>query len=339
MSRHLFITGATGYIARHIVLQALAAGHRVTGSTRDMARAPAYEAMLAEHLGDRGAAGRFRLLPLDLEADAGWAGAMAGADALIHTASPVPFGVPRGADALREAAVGGTLRALRAARGAGIRRVVLTSSSSAIMNAKDPPGGVYDETCWTDPDDPAIGPYPRAKTLAERAAWEAAEATDIALTTVNPTFVTGPPLAPGLSASVRVIARLLKGRDPFLPRTGMTMVDVRDVAAAHLAALDRPATVGARLFLHDRFLWAREIAALIKQACPASRVATREAPDLLFRALGLVDRKIAAIVPSLGRRPVADGSRTLARLGMSLRDTRDSLRETARVLTDRGWIE
>lgn len=338
MRRHIFVTGATGYIARHIVLQALEAGYRVTGSTRDPGRAAAYRALLEERLG-KAAADRFRLVALDLESDVGWAGAMDGADALIHTASPVPFGVPRGADALLGAAVGGTRRALGAARGAGIERVVVTSSSSAVMNAKAPPGGVYDDTCWTDPDDPTIGPYPRAKTLAEKAAWDIAGAAGLRMTSVNPTVVAGPPLDAALSASVKVFARLLKGRDPFLPRTGMTLIDVRDVAAAHLRALDRDETVGARLFLHERFLWAREIAALLKEAVPDSRVATREAPDLLFRALGLFDRKIAAIVPNLGVRPVADNGAALQRLDMRLRDTRETVRETARVLTAKGWMQ
>lgn len=338
MARHLFVTGATGYIARHIVDQALSAGHRVTGSTRDMARGAAYRQDLAARLGPEAAA-RFALVPLDLTLDTGWPEAMAGAEAVLHTASPVPFGVPRTADALVEAAVGGTRRVLTAAHQAGIRRIVLTSSSSAIMGAAPPPDGVFDESCWTDPEAPGTGPYPRSKTLAERAAWEIADAQGQTLTSVNPTVVVGPPHAPIYSASIKVFARLLKGRDPFLPRTGMTLIDVRDVAAAHLAALDRPDTEGQRLFLHERFLWAKEIAAILRRACPGTRVATREAPDLVFRALGLIDRKIATIVPNLGQRPKVRNDRTRAALGIAFRDTRASVAETAELLWRNGWLD
>lgn len=338
MSRHIFITGATGYIAKHIVLQALADGHRVTGTIRDTGRAATCRDTLARHLPDPAALDNLRLLPLDLTADDGWAQAMEGADALLHTAAPVPFGVPKHRDALVDPAVGGTERVLRAAASAGVQRVVLTSSSSAIMNAKAPPGGTYDETCWTDPDDPDIGPYPRAKTLAERAAWDMAAATGLELTAINPTVVAGPPLDAEYGASIAVFARLLKGRDPFLPRIGMTLVDVRDVATAHLAALDRPQTIGQRLFLHEGFLWATEVAALLREACPQSRVARRQAPDLLFRALGLVDAKIAAILPNLGVKPKASNATALRLLDMKLRPAPQAVKDTGRALWQNGWI-
>jgi dihydroflavonol-4-reductase len=250
----------------------------------------------------------------------------------------VPVREPRDPEVLLRPAVEGTLRALRAARDAGIGRVVLTSSSAAITSGPPRADGIYDENCWSDPDAPDTPVYNRAKTLAERAAWDyvARDAPEMALTAINPVVVVGPPLDGEYGASVYMVARLLEGRDPLLPRLGVTLVDVRDVADAHLAALDRPGTAGQRYYLTERFLWMREIAGEIRAACPESRVARRQAPDLLVRALGLVSRDIAALVPRLGQEMRTENGKARRELGLAFRDTRESLRQTARALQGEG---
>lgn len=331
MSRSVFVTGATGYIARHIVARLLDDGHRVIGSTRDLRREAELHEALGPALADPGSLDRLSLVALDLTEDAGWDHAMSGADALIHTASPYPFTQPRDAEALIEAAVGGTLRALRAARRACIGQVVLTSSTVAVT---DPAGekDVYSEADWTDPDKPGVTPYARSKTLAERAAWDWAgsEAPDLRLAVINPAFVIGPPLGESQGTSMRVVARLLRGRDPMLPRLGLPCCDVRDVAEAHLRALEAEGAGGHRHIVFDRFLWFSEIARLVREAVPGARASTRVAPDVLVRLMAIFDPAIRSIVPQLGRVTRADNTRMREILGLAPRDARESIRETAR---------
>ena len=134
MDKLVTLTGANGYIARHILVRLLQNGYRVRATLRDAARGPALMEELRPHLDDAAAADeRVEFISLDLMSDAGWSDALDGADALIHTASPFPLEMPDDDDDLIRPAVDGARRALDAATAAGVRRVVLTSSFAAIM--------------------------------------------------------------------------------------------------------------------------------------------------------------------------------------------------------------
>lgn len=339
MTKTVFVTGATGFIAKHIVLQLLDAGYEVVGSTRSASRETELRDALAPHLDDRAALDRFRVVALDLTQDEGWSEAMAGADALMHTASPFPMVQPKDENALIRPAVEGTRRALKAARDAGIDRVVLTSSVAAVSSSALPAGrAVYTEDDWTDIDHPTASAYIKSKTLAERAAWTFVEeeAPGLALTAINPSLVLGPPLDGNFGTSVQLIERLLSGKDPMLPKFGFNVVDVRDVAAMHVAALARPETAGRRYIGSDRFLSFIEIARVVKAAYPDRKIATREAPNVAMRLLALFDPSIRQILPSLGRRDEVSNERARAELGLSFRPAETSIRETADWLVARG---
>ncbi len=189
LPERVLVTGASGYIAKHILVKLLNAGCQVIGSVRGLARAAEVRAAVAPVLDDpAGLDERLSFVTLDLEEDRGWAGAMTGVDAVIHAASPFPMSQPDEPQMLIRPAVDGTLRALRAARAAGVGRVVMTSSSVAIVNRPLPPGReVYSEQDWTDTDGPLANAYARSKTLAERAAWSFVrdEAQGIALSTIT----------------------------------------------------------------------------------------------------------------------------------------------------------
>lgn len=339
MARLILVTGATGYIAKHIVLQLLARGDRVRGSVRSESRGEELRDAMAAHLDDPALLDNLSTVTLDLTSDDGWDTAMAGVDAVLHTASPFPIVQPKDDDELIRPAVDGALRALRAAQAAGVRRMVLTSSIAAVQVGRTPSSGhAYTEADWSDPAHPDATAYAKSKTLAERAAWDfvSESGSEIALTTINPAFVMGPPLDGDFGTSIAVIQRILAAKDPMIPNIGFNMVDVRDVALAHVRALDTPDSAGQRIIASDRWMWFRDIAEAIAEALPGRRIPTRVAPDFVIRFLGLFDRSIGTILPQLGKREEISNARAREVLGIDFRDSRLAVQDSARWLVESG---
>ena len=336
----VFVTGASGFIARHIVLRLLRAGHAVRGSVRSGAKAADVRETMQRELGEALDADRLSFVTLDLTSDDGWADALSGAGALIHTASPFVLNMPRNEDDLIRPAVDGTRRALGAAQAAGVSRVVLTSSVVAVVYRNPMPDrALMTEADWSDPQSPACHAYARSKTLAERAAWDfVRDHPEIALTVINPGFVMGPPLDDDFAASMDFVKRVLGGKDPFVPRLKVDIVDVRDIAEMHVAALSRPETVGERLIGVSGQMWLSQFAECLHDACPGRRMARREAPDWVFRILGLFDRSIAGSVPALGKDVGSSGDKAREMLGMEFIPADRAVRDAAAFLIARGHV-
>jgi len=339
MSRTILVTGATGYIAKHIVLRLLEQGDNVRGSVRSEKRAQELRATMGANLSDPARIKNLSTVLLDLTSDDGWADAMEGIDGVIHTASPFPLVLPKDDYELIRPAVDGALRALRAAQGAAVPRVVMTSSAVSVITGVSPSvGGAFTEADWSDPTSPVATAYAKSKTLAERAAWDFVHESDgaINLTCINPSLVVGPPLDLDYGTSIEVVERLLKGKDPMLPNVGFGTVDVRDVADAHVRALDLPESIGKRVLMNDRWMWFRDMAQAIKTAVPGRRIVTRVAPDFVVRILGVFDPSIATIRNDLGKRYEISNDRARELLGIEFRDTRESVGETAQWLVKVG---
>ncbi|MEM1431559.1 MAG: NAD-dependent epimerase/dehydratase family protein [Pseudomonadota bacterium] len=323
---HLLITGAQGYVGRHVTAHALAAGHTVRATLRDTS--------LSEHLRDAIDASKDQLqtVQLDLLSDAGWAEAMTGIDAVLHTASPVPTTRAPSDDAILRPAVDGTTRVLRHARDAGISRVVVTSSIAAILGSPDKGAGdTYDAGDWTPTDDPKVRAYARSKTLAEQAARRiAADAPTMRLATVNPGFVFGPPLGGPVSSSLTLVDMLLRGRFPALFRISFPSVDAEDVAAAHLAALT--AEDGARIIASGRTLWLPEMAQAVREAVPSARVTRFILPDWIVRQARRVSPTLREFAGNVGQAKYTDPSSCEALLGRPLKDPLLAVAATARAL-------
>lgn len=335
----VLLTGASGFLAKHVALRLLNAGYRVRGTVRSMDRGREVRAAVLPKLRDPSAEGRLSFVEADLEADEGWDRAMRGVTALVHTASPFVAAQPADPAVLLRPAVEGTRRVLAAALRAGVWRVVLTSSLAAVIHRPPPPAGAeFTEEDWSDPDYPTATAYARSKTIAERAAWEMAAASDgaLALTTILPGFAIGPPLDDRYGTSVALVRRFLRGRDRLIPRYGLPLVDARDAAEMHLRALDRPETAGQRYAAVAGSLWLQEIAAALKAAHPDCRIASRLAPDLAVRLLGLFDREVRAIVPALGRIDHVSNAKARHEMEMGFTAPRESLRSTAAYLMARG---
>lgn len=315
----VFVTGASGFIAKHILREVFEKGHSVRASIRSDRRKDELQALFP------GADLEFAFL--DLEKDEGWQDAMTGCDVLIHTASPFPMSEPKDPQDLIRPAVEGTLRALKAAHSAGITRVILTSSNAAIYkDAAKPKDAPSDETNWTTPDDPSVGAYEASKTLAERAAWEfVAGHPEMSLTTINPGAVFGPAMDGRFGTSLDLVARIMSGKDPFAPPMELPIVDVRDVAHMHVAAIDLDATRGERFSATADTLTFLDLGKAIAAWDPSLKPARREAPLWLMRAMGLVMPELKAVVANASRNLAVSGAKAERTFGFTFIPAREAL--------------
>ena len=201
----VLVTGGSGFIATYCIIQLLGAGHQVRTTVRNLSREADVRAMLKA--GGAEAGNRLVFFAADLQNDAGWAEAVAGCDYVLHVASPFPMEVPKDENELIVPARDGALRVLRAARDAGVKRVVLTSSFAAIAYGHDPRQTPFDEKDWTDLTRKDLPPYVKSKTIAERAAWDfiAREGGALELAVVNPVVVLGPIVGKDYSTSIAVV--------------------------------------------------------------------------------------------------------------------------------------
>jgi dihydroflavonol-4-reductase len=284
----VLLTGANGYIGRHILLELLNQGYQVRASVRSLNKSSEIVDALRDHVKDAETLkSNLSFVELSLDSDVGWNNAMAGVDVLIHSASPFPLVIPANEDELIRPAVDGTLFALSAAKNAGVKRVILTSSNAAVFGRDLPKGAKeFDETMWTDVNHP-IGraAYRRSKTLAERAAWDFVknDAPEIALTTINPSLVIGAPLDTNFGSSMAIIDQLIKGTKRMLPDLRVGIVDVKDVARMHVDAIKIDATKGERIIASTGTRSLVEIAKIIKANNPSIKVITKRAPTWLLK--------------------------------------------------------
>ena len=338
----VLVTGGSGFVGAHCIIELLKAGYRVRTTVRSDRRQADVLAMLKAGGAEPGDALSFAVA--DLTSEAGWPAAVAGCDYILHVASPFPPGVPKHEDDLIVPAREGALRVLRFARDAGVKRVVLTSSFAAVGYGQIPIAGhPFTEENWTNLTE-KVSAYVKSKTLAERAAWDfiAGEGGALELAVVNPVGIFGPVLGPDHSTSTDFIRRLLDGEMPGLPRMVFGVVDVRDVADLHLRAMTNPAAKGERfLAISGDFMSMLEIAETLKARLgnAASRVTTRVLPDWLVRVVGLFDGQAAQIVTELGRARNATGAKATRLLGWSPRSPQEALVATGESLIRLGLLK
>ena len=338
----ILVTGGSGFIGSHCILQLLATGRHVRTTVRNLKREGDVRAMLKEGGAEPG--DRLSFFAADLENDAGWPQAVAGCEYVLHVASPLPPNVPKHEDELIVPAREGTLRVLRAARDAGVKRVVLTSSFAAIGYGHPPRKAPFNETDWTDLNGDGVYAYVKSKTLAERAAWDfiANEGGSLELSVVNPVGVFGPVLGPDYSTSILLVQRLMDGAMPGAPRLYFGVVDVRDVADLHIRAMSHPAAKGERfLAVAGDFMSMLDIAKVLKSRMGASakRVPTRELPNWLVRIAALRDPAVKLILPELGKPKNATNEKARRLLAWEPRSNEDSIVATAESLVRLGLLK
>ncbi len=338
----VLVTGGSGFIGSHAILQLLAAGHQVRTTVRNLTREPDVRALLRTGGAEPGE--HLSFFAADLEQDAGWATAIAGCDFVLHVASPFPQNIPDNENDLIVPARDGALRVLRASRDAGVKRVVLTSSFAAIGYGHPPQPAPFTETDWTDLNGDDVRPYVKSKTLAERAAWEfvAREGGTLELSVVNPVGVFGPVLGPDYSTSILIVQRMMDGELPGCPRLYFGVVDVRDVADLHIRAMTHPAARGERfLAVAGNFMSMLEIAGVLKARLgpAAGKVPTRELPNWLVRLAALRDPAVKQIVPELGKKKNASGDKARRVMGWTPRSNEEAVVATAESLMRLGLLK
>ncbi len=332
----VLVTGGSGYLGGSIVIALLKAGHIVRTTIRDLAREGDVRATLGRHA----PTARLTFHAANLLADTGWDAATQGAGSVIHVASPMPVREYRGQDLVKPAREG-TRRVLEAARRAGVRHVVLTSSVVAAIPAAmvDAP---TDETVWTDLSGKGVNPYARSKTLAEQDAWAFARESNgaMTLTTILPGSVQGLALGREVSGSLELPWRMLTGRLPLLPRVSLACVDTGDLANLHVRALTDPRARGERIIAASRPLWFRQMAELLRARLgeKAARVSTREAPDWLIRTAALISADACFLVPDLGRQRFFTSAKAELILGRPLQSSEDAVASAAESLIANGAV-
>ena len=336
----VFVSGGSGYIAGETIRQLLGKDWTVHTSVRNLAR----EAELRPQLG--GTPETLKFFAADLMNDAGWAEAMAGCSHVCHMASPFPAGVPKDENDLIVPAREGALRALRFAKAAGVTRFVMTSSAAAIAYGH-PPGKIqYDENDWTNVDAPGVQPYVKSKTIAERAArdWVASEGGGIEYCAVCPVLVLGPVQGADFAASVEPVQRLLDGSVPALPDVGFSIVDLRDIAALHVLALEAPADQvrdGRFIGSSGRFFKFADVAKVLRDALgpQARKVPTRSMPAWGVRVLALFMPAAKQLLGEVGRTRATSSAHAQSVLGWKPRPPEQSIIDCARSLIEHGVVK
>ncbi|MBE1525918.1 nucleoside-diphosphate-sugar epimerase [Sphingopyxis sp. OAS728] len=337
MTGTALVTGGSGYIAGFLIRQLIDNGWTVHTTVRSLKREPEVRGWLNVDND------RLSFFAADLEHDAGWAEAIVECTHVAHVASPFPLGVPKHADELIVPAREGALRALRFARAAGVKRFVLTSSMAAIAYGHGKGRDLYNEADWTDLDNPEVMPYPRSKTVAERAArdWMAAEGGDMEFASVNPAAVFGPLLSDDLSTSIELVKQLIEGKVPMCPDIGFGIIDVRDVAELHYRALTAPAIRDERYVCSGPFLKMIDVANILTENLgdKAKKVPTRKMPDWLLKLFALVRPELKQLVAELGNVRGGDSSHAMQTLGWTMRTPEEAILATAHSLIERGIVK
>ncbi len=337
MARTVLVSGGSGYIAGFLIRQLVAEGWMVRTTIRNLAKEGDVRKLLA--VDDS----KLAFFAADLTHDDGWDKAMAGCSHVAHVASPLPTKVVKDADELIVPAREGALRALRAAKAAGAKRFVMTSSVAAIAYGRGRGVHNFTEADWTPADYPGATPYIRSKAIAERAArdWVAKEGAGIEFCTVNPSVVLGPVWSRDYSASIAVVKKMMDGSLRGCPDVGFGVVDVRDVADIHVRALNAPNMAGERFIASGPFLKMIAIANILREQLgeDAGKVPTRTLPDLLVRVVALFNPLVKAVVGELGSVRNMDASHAREVLGWIPRPAEESIVDTARSLIELGIVK
>jgi len=338
----VLVTGGSGFIGGHCILQLLDQGYLVRTTVRSLGR----ESEVRSVLNGAGMVNSDALsfVAADLTSDAGWADAVAGCDFVLHVASPVHVEQVENEDDVIVPAREGTLRVLRAARDAGVKRIVLTSAFHAVAYGYQHTDHLFTEDDWSVLDGPGVTAYTKSKTLAERAAWDfvAAEGGSMELATILPVAVMGPVMGKEISGSNHIIQRLLDGAMPGYPDLWIPIVDVRDVASAHLLALTTPEAAGQRFLISSGPAIAmKQIGVILKAGLPdaAGHVPSRSIPDAVVRIGSIFNKELRPIVPDLGFARKMTSRKARLVLGWQPRNPKDAILATAESLIEKALVK
>jgi dihydroflavonol-4-reductase len=329
-------TGATGYIGLHCIQQLLDQGYAVNGSLRSLERKDEIIKSLESH---NTSTEHLKLFSFNLNEDEGWDDGMEGCDYLIHVASPIAL-ERKSEDFFVKPAVAGVKRALKFAKKHNIKKVILTSSVAAIFHGIELKE-YYDESDWSDPENPSIDHYSKSKTLAEKAAWDfiEAEGKPFEFSVINPALVIGPSLSNDLGESNKAIQMVAAGKMPVAVPLQFGYVDVRDVAAAHILAMQKQASDGERFALAEKDMWYEDVAKVLREN-GFNKAPKLSVPVWAAKILANFSPELKMALPYIGRvRSVKYTSKAKDLLGWNPRPAEESILATANQIKDLGLIK
>ena len=336
MSETVVVTGAAGYVGAYVVRELLERGYRVRATVRDAADKKKNAHLHALSDGDR-----LEIHSADLEVAGSFEQAMSGARYVVHTASAVMLAAKDPQREIVDVAVTGTRNVITTALAAGtVKRIVMTSSIAAVASPDRPKRYVFAEGDWNDAATVKDDPYSLSKVEAERTARRQLDGKDVEFVAICPGLVLGPVLSEAhLRTSPAVLFELLSGKFPGVPNLHFQVVDVRDVAKAHVLALAK-AKPSSRYVCVSSGMGMRQMAEILRSTCPRARTPRLPLPDLAMYATALFDKRLsfAFLRRNLGSAPAFDNSRIKKELGLEFRPPEVSVADTARSIESGGYI-
>lgn len=340
-STSVLVTGAGGFIASHIIKQLQEEGYKVRGTLRSLEDEDKVK-RLTELCPE--AAHKLELVAADLTKAESWEPAVKDITYVIHVASPFPSQQPKDENEVIAPAVEGTQAILKACvQAKSVKKVVMTSSSVAVHYGQGEANKSYNEEDWMEPE--TLNAYGKSKTMAEKAAWEyVKELPDedkIELAVINPAYVMGPVINGSQCVSMEIIKRLLERQMMCLPKLNFAIVDVRDVAAAHIKAMTTQEASGKRFLVVNENLWLKEIAQILANEFKSRgyNVPTSNYPNAMLKLIGLLNKNIKAVIPQCGKVTKFDNSKMKEVLGVTPNETKDTLIDMAYSMIEGGFIK
>ena len=327
----VLVTGATGFIGLHCIKQLLDRGYSVNGTLRSQDR----QAEVLDSLERNNTPTRhLSLFEVDLNRDSGWNSAIRDCNYVLHVASPFVL-TDEDEDFFVKPAVEGVQRALKFSKKHNVKKVILTSSFAAIHETLNNRQESFDEEDWSNPNKPGISFYAKSKTMAELAAWEFMEMEnpDFSLTVINPVLVMGPSLSKDVGTSNSLVKNMINGSVPGTPKIHIGIVDVRDVASAHILAMESSGANGERIIVSEKELWVHEVAAILRDA-GFNKTPKVVFPKWLMKIVALFRKDLALMIPMIGKRRDVSSSKARELLGWKPMKAELSIIDTAQQLKD-----
>ena len=331
----VLVTGATGFIGLHCIKQLLDRGYSVNGTLRSQDR----QAEVLDSLERNNTPTRhLSLFEVDLNRDSGWDSAIRDCNYVLHVASPFVL-TDEDEDFFVKPAVEGVQRALKFSKKHNVKKVILTSSFAAIHETLNDRQESFNEEDWSNPNKPGISFYAKSKTMAELAAWEFMEMEnpDFSLAVINPVLVMGPSLTKDIGTSNSLVKNMINGSVPGTPKIHIGIVDVRDVASAHILAMESSGANGERIIVSEKELWVHEVAAILRDA-GFNKTPKVVFPKWLMKIVALFRKDLALMIPMIGKRRDVSSSKARELLGWKPIKAELSIIDTAQQLKDFGLL-
>lgn len=327
----VLVTGATGFIGLHCVQQLLSQGYAVNGTLRSLDReSEVLESLLSHNTSTE----HLTLFEVDLNSDSGWDNAIATCDYVLHVASPFVL-TEESEEFFVKPAVEGVLRALKFSCKHNVKKVVLTSSFAAVHESLDAMQESFSEEDWSNHEKSGISFYAKSKTMAELAAWDfmKAESPEFGLTVINPVLVMGPSLSKDIGTSNSLVQNMISGSVPGTAKIHIGVVDVRDVASAHILAMKNTQSDGERIIVSEKELWVHEVASILREA-GFSKTPKLVFPKWFMKIFAYFRKDLALMIPMIGRRRDVSSTKAKDLLGWNPMSAEVSIIDTAKQLEE-----